>query len=86
MDSNPAATRNKNGHWDGPLHRSCPNSPAGSQWKTGDVKSRTRPVERKKKKKKKLPLLITIDIRQGCFTHVIYCRKLPEVHIFMGGR
>ena len=21
-----------------PLHRRCPNSPAGSQWKTGDVK------------------------------------------------
>ena len=38
VGSNPAATRNENGHWDGPLHRRCPNSPAGSQWKTGDVK------------------------------------------------
>ena len=27
VGSNPAATRNENGHWDGPLHRMCPNVP-----------------------------------------------------------
>ena len=34
----PAQAPTKNGHWDDPLHRRCPNRPAGSQWKTGDVK------------------------------------------------
>ena len=39
MDSNPAAPRNeKTDIGQNPLHRRCPNSLAGSQWKTGDVK------------------------------------------------
>ena len=40
--SNPTAVmqveKRKIGHWDSPLHRKCPNSPAGSEWKTSDVK------------------------------------------------
>ena len=37
VGSNPAAARNEN--WTlGTPHRRCPNSPAGSQWKTDDVK------------------------------------------------
>ena len=27
VGSNPADTRKENGHWDGPLHRMCPNGP-----------------------------------------------------------
>ena len=27
-----ADTRNKTGHWEGPLHRRCPNGPTGSKW------------------------------------------------------
>ena len=27
------------GHWDSPLHRRCPNSPTGSEWKTSNVKA-----------------------------------------------
>ena len=33
------ATRNEYGHWEGPLHRRCPNGPTGSKWKTSDVKA-----------------------------------------------
>ena len=40
--SNPTAAmqveKRKIGHWVGPLHRKCPNSPAGSEWKTSDIK------------------------------------------------
>ena len=35
----PAQAPTKNGHWEGPLHRRCPNRPAGSEWKTSDVKA-----------------------------------------------
>ena len=38
VGSNPDATRNENGHWDGPLHRRCPSDPTGSKLKTSDVK------------------------------------------------
>ena len=39
VGSNPAATRTEGKKTLGrPLHRRCPNSLAGSQWKTGDVK------------------------------------------------
>ena len=35
--SNPTQ-KTKFGHWDGPLHRRCPNGPAGSEWKTSNIK------------------------------------------------
>ena len=39
VGSNPATARNEKRTLDRPLHKRCPNSLAGSQWKTGDVKS-----------------------------------------------
>ena len=39
VGSNPATAKNEKKRTMGrPLHRRCPNSVAGSQWKTGDVK------------------------------------------------
>ena len=38
----PAPT--KIGHWEGPLHRRCPNSPAGSEWQTKKRSKVVRPV------------------------------------------
>ena len=39
MGSNPTATRNENWTLGGSMHRRCPNSPAGSEWKTSDIKA-----------------------------------------------
>ena len=39
MGSNPTATRNENWTLGGPLHRRCPNGPAGSEYKTSDIKA-----------------------------------------------
>ena len=38
------------------MHRRCPNSPAGSEWKTSDVKSELDLKKKLKEKKKKRPL------------------------------
>ena len=40
VGSNPANTRKaKIGHWKGPLNKRCTNRPAGSEWKTNNVKA-----------------------------------------------
>ena len=36
-NSTTGTVKTKIGHWDSPLHRRCPNSPAGSELKTSDV-------------------------------------------------
>ena len=33
-DQIPSVAETKNGHWDSPLHRRCPNGPPGPEWKT----------------------------------------------------
>ena len=38
VGSNPAATRNENGHLEAPCTERCPNDPTGSKWETSDVK------------------------------------------------
>ena len=32
----PVRAPTKNGHWDVPLHKVCPNDPAGPQWKNSE--------------------------------------------------
>ena len=53
----PALAPTKIGHWKGLLHRRSPNNPAGSEWKTSDIK-----LNLKEQTKYKNELLAVLDV------------------------